>query len=79
MAPNTTYHRRRTDAEGELNVVQSVNAPVSLFQSYKDLALAQFGDSTKKQHHFRRALKEYLENHKEEFEPIMAHWRRNNR
>lgn len=73
-----TYKRRRSDTTGDINVIQSINAPVTLFQFYKDLALAQFGDSTKKQYHFRKALTEYVDNHKGEFEPIISSWRKAN-
>lgn len=76
MKQPSTFNRRRTDLEGEMNVVQSINAPISVFQFYKELALAQFGDSTKKQHHFRRALMEYLENHKSEFDKVVTDYRK---
>lgn len=76
MKTTTIPARRATDHDGEINVVQSVNAPIGLFRFYKDLALAQFGDSTKKQFHFRRALTEYIENHKDEFDKTISSWRK---
>lgn len=73
-----TKKRRVTDVyqDGELNVLQSINAPISLFQTYKELAIAQFGDTSKRQFHFRKALMEYLENHKTEFDEVLSRYRK---
>ena len=72
-----TLNRRSTDDRGkQMNVLQSINAPVAVFKQYRDIAIAQYGDSTKKQHHFRQALTEYLENHKTEFNKILSSYNR---
>lgn len=56
----------------DMNVVRSVNAPVSVLQRFKLLAQASFGDSTKQQYLFRTALSEFLDNHKKEHDVVIS-------
>ena len=73
------HERRASDKSPtiDVNILQTVNAPVSIFHYYRDLAMAKFGDSTKRQYFFRQALTEYMENHKEEHDKILSNWRKN--